>query len=253
MGYLDSQAGNGNEISYVNTLGESFSIKPNAKMKDYANMFKDLIKQQSVVTMWPIVSMIITYDSTRAVTVTKKDDQEYFVKMYDLESYELTFEESFKGCYIKLKEVEQNSIGDKYAVTFVDDGVFKMRTFGKVTRDTWEIEANEISFNDKLKIDNYTMPIDDFYDPFINCCFITDNLIFVALHHTYSRTHYHFIWDLTKKDFWFTPQSLDLDFFTKKQLDCSIKNFPYKSFYNEDKNQVYVFYRDSTTFTIDAT
>ena len=51
-------------------------------------MFKDLIKQHSVVTMYPIVSMIITYDSTRAVTVTKKDDQEYYVKMYDLETYE---------------------------------------------------------------------------------------------------------------------------------------------------------------------
>ena len=64
-------------------------------MKDYANMFKDLIKQQSVVTMYPIVSMIITYDSTRAITVTKKDDQEYLVKMYDLETYEMKFEESF--------------------------------------------------------------------------------------------------------------------------------------------------------------
>lgn len=53
--------------------------------------------------------MIITFDSTKAVTVTKKDDREYFVKQYDLESYEMTFEERIGGhenAYIKLKEVE---------------------------------------------------------------------------------------------------------------------------------------------------
>lgn len=47
--------------------------------------------------MWPIVSMIINYDSTRAITVTKKDDRTYFIKMYDLESYLMTFEEQIGG------------------------------------------------------------------------------------------------------------------------------------------------------------
>lgn len=98
--------------------------------------------------MYPIVTMIITYDSSRAVTVTKKDDEEYYVKMYDLESYELKFEEKISGNYIKLKEVEQNSAGNFYAIVFIDDGVFKMRTFGKETRDTWGIEASEVNFNE---------------------------------------------------------------------------------------------------------
>ena len=47
--------------------------------------------------------------STRAITVTKRNDREYYVKMYDLESYELTFEEKIGGkpdSYIKLKDVE---------------------------------------------------------------------------------------------------------------------------------------------------
>ena len=44
LGYQDSQAPNGADITYVDTKGETFAIKPNAKMKDYANMFKDLIK-----------------------------------------------------------------------------------------------------------------------------------------------------------------------------------------------------------------
>ena len=216
-------------------------------------MFKDLIKQHSVVTMYPIVSMIITYDSTRAVTVTKKDDQEYYVKMYDLETYEQTFEECFFGKYIKIKEVEQNATGTLFAVVFIDDGVFKLRTFGKEIRDFSEIDQTEINFNQKLRLDNNTMPIDEFYDPFITCCFITDNLIFVNLFYNYERTHHHFIWDLEKKDFWQTS-NLDINFenVSKKKLDCSIKNFPYKCFYNEEKHQIYSFYRDGSAFTIKA-
>jgi len=67
------------------------------------------VKSSNVVTMYPIVSMIITYDSSKAVTVTKRNDREYYIKQYDLESYDLTFEEKIGGGedqYIKLKEVE---------------------------------------------------------------------------------------------------------------------------------------------------
>lgn len=59
--------------------------------------------------MYPINSVMISYDSTRAITVTKRNDREYYVKMYDLETYEMTFEEKIGGkpdSYIKLKDVE---------------------------------------------------------------------------------------------------------------------------------------------------
>lgn len=56
--------------------------------------------------MYPIVSMVISYDSSRGVTVTKKDDFESWVKMYDLNTGELKFEEKVEGQYLKLKEVE---------------------------------------------------------------------------------------------------------------------------------------------------
>lgn len=89
--------------------------------------------------MFPIVSLIITYDSSRAITVTKKNDQEYFVKMYDLESYELTFEELYEGTIIKFKDVEQRADGKYYAAVFNDDGRFYMRIFGKETRTDHQI------------------------------------------------------------------------------------------------------------------
>lgn len=72
-------------IEYKDTKGNEYTLKPNLRFLPYKNVFKDLLKQTSVVTMYPIVSMLITYDSTRALTVTKKDDRYYYIKMYDLE------------------------------------------------------------------------------------------------------------------------------------------------------------------------
>jgi hypothetical protein len=64
--------------------------------------------------MYPIVSMNIAYDSSRVITVTKKSDEEYWIKMYSLKDFKLTFEEKVGGNpnqYIKLSELEQNSNG----------------------------------------------------------------------------------------------------------------------------------------------
>jgi hypothetical protein len=54
--------------------------------------------------------VIITYDSSTAVAVSKKDNSEYWVKMYPLNGEAFPFfEEKIGGNdddYIKLKEVE---------------------------------------------------------------------------------------------------------------------------------------------------
>ena len=93
--------------------------------------------------MYPLVSCMITYNSKLAITVTKKDDKEYYVKHYNLTTYQMTFEErvgaregSTGKCYIKLKEVEQNAVGDFYAIAYMDNGRFRLRTFGEVARKT---------------------------------------------------------------------------------------------------------------------
>lgn len=128
--------------------------------------------------MYPIVSVILSYDSSRAITVTKRNPQEYYVKMYDLESYELSFEEKIGGLdtdYIKLKEVEQNSAGKKYAIAYSNDGVFYVRHFAKVNRTDAEIADSTLNVNELLKINNWTMAIEGFPDPYITCCFINDD------------------------------------------------------------------------------
>ena len=112
--------------------------------------------------MYAIVNVSITYDSTRAITTTKKDDREFWVKMYDLETSDLTFEEQVGGLpnsFIRLKEVEQNSTGKKYAFVYIDDGNFKMRYFDKKQRTNDEIARTEVDINKLIGINNFTMPI----------------------------------------------------------------------------------------------
>ena len=124
-------------IQYQDTKGNITSLKPNIRFLPYQEMFTNLMKQTSVVTMFPILSMLITYDSTKALTVTKEDDRNYYIKMYDLEEYALTFEEKIGGgpnSYIKFKLVEQNSTGKQFAALYNDDGIWHLRTFGKKSR-----------------------------------------------------------------------------------------------------------------------
>lgn len=136
--------------------------KPNLQFKSYASLFKNLTKEKKVPTMYPIVTCMITYDSTRAITVTKKDDREFWVRMYDLETYEKTFNEQIGGeptSFIRLKEIEQNYAGNKYAMIFIDDGKFRMRVFGKTERTLEEALQQELNINKILGINDYTMPI----------------------------------------------------------------------------------------------
>ena len=81
--------------------------------------------------------------------------------MYDIETYKLMFEDVIKGTYIKIKDIEQNDAGTKYAVTYFDDGKFRLKTFDK------EKVLNAVEINELLIIDDWTMPIENFPDPFI--------------------------------------------------------------------------------------
>ena len=97
-------------------------------------MFSGLTISKNVATQYPVISAIITYNSKSAITVTKKDDREYFIHQFDLESCALHFEESYGGIpeesYIKMNEVAQNNAGNKFACAYLDDGRFYIRTFG---------------------------------------------------------------------------------------------------------------------------
>ena len=91
------------------------------------------------------------------------------------------------------------------------------------------------------------MTNDDFCDPFINCAFVGNDKIYVAFFHNYTKTHYHFIWDLVNKKIIGDQGGTEP---VKMVMECGKKNFPYKSFYYDERNELYTFYRTGQAFTI---
>jgi len=75
----------------------------------------------------------------------------------------------------------------------------------------------------------------NFPDPFITCCFVGDEVLYINLFHTHKKMHYHFYYNIETGKLVKNVVSF--------KLGTSSKNFPYKCFYNDDKDEVYSFYR----------
>lgn len=169
-----------------------------SKWKNYNEIFDNLTIQKKVMTSFPIVSCMITYDSTRTILVTKEDDTAYHIRQFSLTTQELVCTERYGGTensYIKMKDVEQNGAGTRYAIAYIDDGKFKLRVFDKEPRTEEEALAKELDVNAKLGMNDHTMPIDGFGDPFITCTFVTCTVLFVNLFHNKELKHHHFFYN----------------------------------------------------------
>ena len=86
-------------------MGKIFRADPNPRFKKYKSQFTNLLKRNQIVTQYPIVSMIISRDSQKGISVQKIDEKRSVVEMHDLTTLELTFSEIIKGDFIKVKEV----------------------------------------------------------------------------------------------------------------------------------------------------
>lgn len=116
--------------------------------------------------------MIVNYTSTYAVAVLKKNEHQSFVHIYSLKTtdllYELPVGEGNPIQCIKCYELEQNSDGTYFALCYNDDGKFYIKTFGI------DQEIRTFNCNERFGIDDYSMAITDFPDPFITCTFISE-------------------------------------------------------------------------------
>jgi hypothetical protein len=79
------------------------------------------------------------------------------------------------------------------------------------------------------------MPISGFPDPFIVCAFIDDDRICISLFHNKTLRHFHFIYSDSKKKILGEPVMM--------KMECTMKNFPYKIFPNNEEGEIYIFYR----------
>lgn len=71
----------------MNSKNDDGAAKPNSRFRYFADLFANQTKTKNIVTKYPLVSCMISYNSKLAVTVTKKDDREYYIKMYGLDDY----------------------------------------------------------------------------------------------------------------------------------------------------------------------
>lgn len=102
-----------------------------------------------------------------------------------------------------------------------------------------------------IGLDDYTMANQDFQDPFITCNFVGSDKLFVNFFHNHSKTHYHFIWDIENRKLIGKKQpDSEVDLPITHEIGGSIKNFPYKSFYNPEKHEIYSFYRQGEAFIV---
>jgi hypothetical protein len=129
-------------------------LKANPKFKPYNSIFKNLTKTNCVCTPYIVISMIITHTKEHAVAVLKMSEHKSYVHIYELMTNDLVWEvpigEGDDNQCIKCHEVEQNHDGSHFAICYMDDGKFFVKTFGI------EQETREYNINDSFGIDNWS-------------------------------------------------------------------------------------------------
>jgi hypothetical protein len=155
----------------------------------------------------------------------------------------VSFEEHYKGRYIKMKDIEQNSDGNYYCCAYMDDGRFRLRHFGQdsdenvfeqdcQTKEESNVNTEgcyfDINMNPLLNMNDHTIPVAGFCDPYITACFIDDDRIFLNLFHNVELKQYMFIYSIKANNIISKVETYQFS------IECSKKNFPYKTFYNYD-------------------
>ena len=96
------------EDSFDEDFVEEFT--QNQQFKNYQTVFNNLLKYTTIETDWPIIKGGITYDSTQVISVTKMSISKYLIRLYDIETYNVTFQEEIGSGkeeeYVKIKNVQ---------------------------------------------------------------------------------------------------------------------------------------------------
>jgi hypothetical protein len=85
-------------------------------------------------------------------------------------------------------------------------------------------------------MDQESKPIVGFYQPMLTACFVKDDDLFLQGFHRLEGRHYMVLYSYKTRQFLQELQTVDLPETTKL-------NFPLRSFYNSELDEVYTFYR----------
>ena len=154
----------------------------------------------------------------------------------------MVFHKKYIGEYIKMESIQQNSSATLFAIAYQDNGIFCVDIIDRIGHDKGYFCVNEMIGYD---IDDNSKPLSCFPHPLITVCFTDDNTLFVQAYHRLTRLSYHFIYQIDKKEVFGEIHQIKL-------IDCTHLNFPIRSFYSEINNEIYTFYRQGNSTTVNA-
>lgn len=135
--------------------------------------------------------------------------------------------------------MSQNTIGNLFAIPFIEDEVFKVTIFNK--NDI----IQELDISEMIGLESGIRPIDSLIDPLINLVFIDESCIFVICFDHLQKTLWYFTYNIVQKQFKVDPQ--------KMGITSTTLNFPIDSFYDSSRELVHVFFRQGQALSIAPT
>jgi hypothetical protein len=91
-------------------------------------------------------------------------------------------EVNLSGEFIKAQLIQQTNDGKTFAVAYMDDGHYRLIVFD------YNRVIVDFNVNEALKIDNNTIPINGFFQPFCVTAFMEKDELFYALYYKDTQT-----------------------------------------------------------------
>lgn len=167
-------------------LQKSTMIEGFPEFDRYGPLFPNLTQRYNVNTdACEVIAMAISYDSKAALAIVAKGDEHFELQSWSLTDYSQIFKVEYDGEYVKMNLVEQNNAGNKFAVTYQDNGKF----FVSVVNNEGK-ELDNVKISELLALDVASKPITGFGEPMITCCFLdTENDdLFISVYHRPKMT-----------------------------------------------------------------
>ena len=215
------------------------------QLEAHGALFKDLVKRIKVNTgklvdeastardpELNVVNIIITYDSKHCVALTADVRQELTqIQLYSLQTFQEKFHIEIKGTWVVMNDIDQNYAGDTLCVPYSDNGALSVVIF---TNDGEELAT--LNMNEVFEMDEESKPIVGFYQPMLTACFVKDDDLFLHGFHRLHGRHCMVLYSYKTQQLLQRVQTATLPESTKL-------NFPVRSFYSSELDEVYTFYR----------
>ena len=110
---------------------ESEDDNPNDnRFKEYKDLFDNLTVSVALETnQMCVIDVLINARSTHILALCKEEDERFEVQIFSIATTKLEQVVPIEGVYIKANIIEQNDAGDRFAVSYNDNGHIHVLVF----------------------------------------------------------------------------------------------------------------------------